>query len=354
MKTKPTLLSNLITFCILALYGALCIEVQPVTVRAQASVTPTPTCTPTPSSTPSPTRPPLSCTCTPTPSASVTPVPGTVAIPEQFQKEGHGVLAWEAFTPTPAPSASPPGVVLVHGGGWNMESSFEIEGEAKDLATAGYYVVSVNYDLAPCGYIPGQPCHDQDDTTPGWWVGRQTDDVKAFVTALEASGQVDPNKIGIVGGSAGATLAAFIAMDTNYSGAFVWPYWTADARPVCAVLLSAPYDFSDRTPADGQSAMNPATVLAFENFSQTNIPDEQRSLSPVSLVSSDVPFVPLFMISSEFDDTVPHQQWVDMICALESNGVSTSAYKTLLLKGSGALFRLLAECRWPLQHWPLR
>ena len=45
-------------------------------------------------------------------------------------------------------------------------------------------------------------------------------------------------------------------------------------------------------------------------------------------------FVPMFMIASEYDPVVPRHQLDDMLCALESKGISRSLYQVMLLSYS--------------------
>jgi hypothetical protein len=112
--------------------------------------------------TPMPTAsPPLvalpTCTCSPTPYSS--PV---VLIPDTYQPRDPytAKLGWVVFTPRPAPSASPPGIIVIHGGNWDLGNALQDQEACRDLAAAGYYVVSVDYELARCGFIQGQNCHD--------------------------------------------------------------------------------------------------------------------------------------------------------------------------------------------------
>ena len=101
-------------------------------------------------------------------------------IPPAFQPPDAtaGILRWRVYTPPPAP-VSPPGVIVIHGGGWKAGGPFQDGPDliSNDLAEAGYYVVSVNYELAPCGLIPKQPCHQthdpDDEHDDGYWVQRQ-------------------------------------------------------------------------------------------------------------------------------------------------------------------------------------
>ena len=171
---------------------------------------------------------------------------------------------------------------------------------------------------------------------PGWWVNREVQDVEAFVTALRDSGQVNPNKIGIIGGSAGATLALLVALDTTDTGSD-WPFWNAGVRPACAVVLSAVTDFSDRTPSEGEPQMDAGSIRGIENFTQTIIPSEQRDLSPISKVmtpTQQTPFVPMFIIQSQNDRSVPYHNLVDLLCAFQSKNVDSDLYQTLILWGS--------------------
>jgi acetyl esterase/lipase len=333
-RSRPTnglLYCSILLLCFLAVLGG--IELPPPSAQADPPIpTPSPYCPNTPTPTPSATQVPYSCRpCGQTPTPTVPP--DETPIPTHYQKDGHGTLAWQAYTPTPAPPPGtlPPGIVLVHGAGWHAGDSHETNGEAADLAKAGYYVVSVNYELAPCGVIPNQQCHADDDTTPGWWVQREIQDVEAFVTAFRDSGLVDPNKVGMVGGSAGASLVAYVALDTtDTQGA--WPYWNASVRPVCVVMLSGAYDLSDRIPPEGLTTMDPHAILDIENFTQTNNPALQRRWSPVYYLENlSGSFVPMFLIHSDYDPTLPRHQLDDMMCSLESKGILTDLYKVLVI-----------------------
>lgn len=96
----------------------------------------------------------------------------------------------------PASGAKIPGVLIVHGGGWiagdrTMERPF-----AKQLAVHGFVTIPVSYRLGHAGRFPA-PVHD----------------LKAAVRWLRlhaAEYGVDPARIGIVGASAGGTLAAMV------------------------------------------------------------------------------------------------------------------------------------------------
>lgn len=100
-----------------------------------------------------------------------------------YRRPGHTVL---------------PAVLIVHGGGWiagdrTMERPF-----AKQLAVRGYVTAPVSYRLGRAGRFPA-PVYD----------------LKAAVRWLRTHASeyaIDPERIAIVGGSAGGTLAAMIGV----------------------------------------------------------------------------------------------------------------------------------------------
>ena len=149
---------------------------------------------------------------------------------------GHGIfgdipLRWRAFVPND--SETHPAIIVIHGGNFNAGDFSNIPTE-QDLVCAGFCVFDIEYRLAPPGKIPGQ----------GGDHGRypeQTDDVATAIRAARnpartsvAFGRVN-GKVGAVGGSAGASHAAYCAAAPTLGGDQL------DA----AVLLSGAYDFHD-------------------------------------------------------------------------------------------------------------
>ena len=176
-------------------------------------------------------------------------------------------------------------------------------------------------------------------------VKRETDDVESFVRALRfvcSDTGVCNGKIGLVGGSSGATHAAWVILNTNPTPNDDWPHWFEnghDDRPDCAALLSGTYDFSDRTPASYPPGHDPLPefIQAVENYTRTGDLTAQKQFSPVYLVAApneDLPFKPLLMINSQYDHPVPSYQIQDMVCALESVGISQTLYQTMTISDS--------------------
>lgn len=144
---------------------------------------------------------------------------------------GDTPLRWRAFIPND--SETHPAIIVIHGGGFKSGDFTDIETD-QDLVCAGFCVFDIEYRLAPPGKLQGQ------GSDPGHYP-EQTDDVATAIRAARnpargsvAFGRVN-GKVGAVGGSAGASHAAYCAAAPTLGGDQL------DA----AVLLSGAYDFHD-------------------------------------------------------------------------------------------------------------
>lgn len=258
-------------------------------------------------------------------------------------------MAWIPYNGDP--NNPRPGVLVFHGTNWNAGEAGDNAGQTSEIANAGFFAASVWYELAPnddpaAGYIPGQPCHDTYDLqTPGFRMKQEVNDIKNYVNAMRA----DPRCTGwvaVVGGSAGATHAITVALDTNPSDAngIDWPHWmgvNGDTRPKCAVMLSAIYDFADWAPPTGQVQTDVRFVhFGMNNYAQTLSLSTLAGLplNPVNLVAGAVTkgWKPIYMINSYGDNPTAYHQLVRMICLLQ--GYSSlhlgTEYQYLTIPGS--------------------
>src|SRR5215831_10851547 len=144
---------------------------------------------------------------------------------------GNTPLRWRAFVPPD--SEIHPAIIVIHGGGF-YSGDFTDTQTDQDLVCAGFCGFDIEYRLAPPGKVPGQ------GADPGRYP-EQTDDVATAIRAARnpaptsvAFGRVN-GKVGAVGGSAGASHAAYCAAAPTLGGDQL------DA----AVLLSGAYDFHD-------------------------------------------------------------------------------------------------------------
>lgn len=154
-----------------------------------------------------------------------------------------------------------PLVVFVHGGGWKRGDKRMMDGSDKlaHWRAQGYAVASVNYRLVPEATVEDQAA-----------------DVAAAVAHLKArSGQLgfDPERIALVGHSAGAHLVALVGTDPSYLHGAGLSFADIDG---VVPLDGAAYDVSGQL-ADGPRIMGATYRQAFgEDLAR------QQRLSPTA------------------------------------------------------------------------
>lgn len=105
-----------------------------------------------------------------------------------------------------------PAVLIIHGGGWSKGDKAQKREQVigTTLAEAGYVCMSINYALQP---IEG----------PKIWP-KPLDDCRVAVDWLRNHPDVDPSRIGVIGGSAGGHLALILGATDNEIKAVVSMY----------------------------------------------------------------------------------------------------------------------------------
>ena len=227
------------------------------------------------------------------------------------------VLHWVVYTPTtPGPW---PAVLIIHGGGFNSNtptSSPESINCGQDMAAAGYIAFSIEYRLAPPGFLPGQI---SDGRFPD-----QSDDAKVAIRAARKDPRCN-GQVGAVGGSGGGYLVAY-CLGTGTAG---------DDRLDVGVGLSGAYDLSDFNPTPTLDYFT-NTVTNYVNVPATDTA-ALRAASPAWLVDSKIG--PLLMVNST-RDSMPYAQIGDMIEHLDALGVTN--YQALSQAGGKHAF-----ANWP-------
>lgn len=165
------------------------------------------------------------------------------------------------FRPRSAPGSDVgrPALVAFHGGCWIVGNIDVADRPFRALADAtGCVVVAVNYQKAPEHRFPVP----LDDCFAGWtWTHDH---------ALELG--VDPNRIGVVGDSAGGNLAAAVALKARDEGG---------PQPALQVLIYPALDWALQTPsavdmADGYGLSTADMTWSWAQYA----PDEDVRSSP--------------------------------------------------------------------------
>ncbi|MBK9007055.1 MAG: alpha/beta hydrolase [Anaerolineae bacterium] len=185
--------------------------------------------------------------------------------------------------------------MYVHGGGWSSGDKAKGAGAADipALQQAGFLVVSVNYRLAPEYEFPAM-----------------IEDVKCAVRSLRAHADeynLDPNRIGVYGGSAGGHLVAMLGTTDESAGFDVGEYLEYSSRVQAVVDMFGPADLTVDFEGGGETVRR-----AFGDF-------DLALASPVTYVSADDP--PFLILHGEEDALVPIAQSEDLLAKLQAAGV---------------------------------
>jgi len=200
----------------------------------------------------------------------------------------------------PASSVKTPAAILVHGGGWVAgDRRIDVQPLFKPLTDAGFAWFSISYRLA----------------TNVMQFGVAIDDVQSavhYVRTHAAEFHVDPNKIVLIGESAGGQLAAMAALRAD-----------SDTRVAAVVALYAPSDLvtlvknTNFLPARIRNSVQgtPWESLILAGLAQ---------LSPIDNVRKDMP--PFLLIHGTGDSLVPFEQSREMCDRMKQAGASCELY----------------------------
>lgn len=187
-----------------------------------------------------------------------------------------------------------PAVVIIHGGGWSggdKRAAREIN-IGTNLAQNGYVGMSINYVLANAQH-PG----------PTW--PQNLHDCKTAVRWLRANAErlnVDPARIGVIGGSAGGHLAAMVGL----TGPELDPPGEGDCRVSCAVDLYGPVLWFEQRD------------LAMFRKTRAEAPELYRQGDPRTHVDKADP--PLLILHGTADKTVDVADSEALAAALKAAG----------------------------------
>ena len=231
------------------------------------------------------------------------------------------------------PSKRLPAIVTIHGGGWvggdkTGAREFQI---GTTLVKAGYVVASVNYRLDPPRW-PGN-LHDCKNAV-------------RFLRANAAKYGIDPDRIGVIGGSAGGHLALMVAYTTDVPGLEPGaPYPGVSSNVSAVVDLYGITNVLTRRKTDDEG--NPLAGSSKQTALFTTTADEDPALwrraSPVSHVQKDSP--PTLILHGTKDTTVDRDQATELAAKLKEAG---AVHEIMMIEGVGHTFDLETWRKQPL------
>lgn len=242
--------------------------------------------------------------------ATVVPAQAAVTSSEVIEQIQYGVadtvpLMLDVCVPIDEATTPRAAVIVIHGGSWARgdKADPEVRDACVRLADQGFVAFSINYRLAPAAVFPAQ-----------------LDDVQSAVTWLRAPEQserfgIDPDRIGLLGASAGGHLAALAA--SIGAGDL-----TVEARVAAVVDLSGPTDLRAAIPTGpgytldfAQAQLDFLGCTAFLGCATSTV------ASPVAAID---PTDPPFFIGHALDEFIPISQAEELVNELGRQGVDTT------------------------------
>ena len=227
-----------------------------------------------------------------------------------YVTNGHERQKLDLFLPKEEKNL--PLIIRIHGGAWLSGSK---EGEwPGDYVRYGYAVARINYRLSQHAIFPAQ-----------------IQDCKAAVRYLRANAQkynLDPNRFGVWGASAGGHLVAMLGTTGDVNEFDVGENLTVSSRVQAVADYFGPTDFlqmeAHKLPnsMDHNSPNAPESKLIGGNV-QDN-PEKVAKANPITYVTKDDP--PFLIVHGDADPLVPHHQSELLEAALKKAGVPVTFY----------------------------
>jgi alpha-L-fucosidase 2 len=177
-----------------------------------------------------------------------------------------------------------PAVIFVHGGSWSSGDKQQGVEVLTELFNNEKFVwFTIDYRLAPQFRWP--VCLEDTKTAVRW------------IKANAAYFKVDPNRVALMGYSAGGQLAALTAMDTD-----------EQLSVAAVVLFAAPTDMPALIDARGGDLGHIKKLFGVEVYNDM-MRQKLAEISPVHQLRTGLP--PFLLVHGSGDDVVPYQQSED-------------------------------------------
>ncbi len=235
---------------------------------------------------------------------------GVTVFPDLVYREGHDAWKLDLAMPTEKSDTPLPVIVYLHGGGWTQgDKRGQGIGTVLGYATQGFVGISVNYRLD----VDKMAC---------------IEDAKCAIRWLRAHAEqynVDPNRIGVAGNSAGAHLALMLAL----------------YHPSAGLEGDGPYqEFSSAV----QAAHCSSTPIMPRFGRGKAAGRDVKQIQPMTYVRADAP--PLYFIHGAQDLRKAPIQYMDaFVEAMRELGVKDMTYKRHEDAGHGVYVQYLQTAR---------
>ena len=235
----------------------------------------------------------------------------------EYAKPGGESLQLDLARPK-TPAGKTPAILCIHGGGFRAGKREGWDARCKVLAERGYVAATITYRLAPKSQFPAA-----------------VEDCKAAVRWLRANADkysIDPDRIGVIGDSAGGHLAQFLGVTggvAQFEGDGGNP--SLSSRVSCVVNYYGP---SDLTKSYGKSVDAAEVLPLWLGGDDTKEHRRHILASPLYWVTPAA--APTLLLQGTEDKYVNHEQAVWMRDRLKAAEVEV---EFLSLEGAGHGFK---------------
>ncbi|HBL48309.1 alpha/beta hydrolase [Gimesia sp.] len=243
--------------------------------------------------------------------SNIAPLPRDLKVIEDIEYRPGDRRAWklDLVMPRERSETPRPAIIFVHGGGWSSGDKGRgiFRSGPVEYANLGYVCISVNYRLS------------DDDPFPAC-----LQDVKCAVRWLRAHADkynVDPNRIGGYGNSAGAHLVSLLGLvDEAHQLEGDGP-WQEQSSLLNAVCVSAiPTDFVNWP----GGIRNKQTLFQLLDSPVASLEEQAIKASPITYVNKQAP--PFLVFQGTADRLVDVSQADSFVAALKAAGSTDVTY----------------------------
>jgi len=217
-----------------------------------------------------------------------------------------------------------PAIVFIHGGGWYQGNRQGYRGQMTEAAKRGYVAATISYRLMKFDEAK------KETATAVPIFPTQIHDAKAAIRWLRANSDryhVDPNRIGVTGGSAGGHLSLLVGLTDSKSDLEGDGGNSDQSSRVQAVV-------NVYGPTDMAACHKTSSVAWIFRLFMGGTPEEAvetyRAASPVTYVSKDDP--PVLTLHGDRDALVPIAQATTLDDKMKAAGAS---HKLMIFEGAG-------------------
>ncbi|VBB07261.1 alpha/beta hydrolase fold-3 [Lucifera butyrica] len=243
---------------------------------------------------------------------------------EQVPMRGYENVAMKMDVLKPQQKEKMPAIVFITGGGFINANKDSYIQQRMDLAAAGYVVASIEYRVAPTAVFP-QPLED----------------VKSAIRYLKAHAEqfnINPDKIGVLGGSAGGYLAAMagttsgtkqfdkgdnLNQNSNVQ-AVVDLYGLSDLTRVGSDFSPEVQELHKSPGATEALWVNGSPVFGGKDGGILADPERAKAANPITYISDQTP--PFLLMHGDKDTLVSPSQTEILHQALTAQGIESTRY----------------------------